>query len=206
MILPVREKERQCAEVFDDFLARTRAGKALQEFLQNQAGSDDGMAALDLRVGVEVTLAGLGQDSVAPALAALARIGVKEGGKLPLSVRVDPSAKLAAEGYVLDVKPAGITVTAADATAKKKGGARQAPLPENVEKLEQAVIGRRIVSAERGQVKGYGTQDALILTLDDGTLTVGLATICALRMRVSRSEMGSLMLMSKLSCLTSWPW
>jgi|APFEC2959095171_1045051.scaffolds.fasta_scaffold00097_3 hexosaminidase len=74
-----------------------------------------GAGTVDLRVGVAVTLAGLGQDSVAPALAALARIGVKEGGKLPLSVRVDPSAKLAAEGYVLDVKPAGITVTAADA-------------------------------------------------------------------------------------------
>src|SRR5258706_14554056 len=31
-------------------------------------------------------------------------------------------------------------------------------------------------------------------TLEDGTDTVGLATICALRMRVSRSAMGSLML------------
>src|SRR4051812_31433576 len=34
-----------------------------------------------------------------------------------------------------------------------------------------------------------------------GTLTVGLATICALRMRVSRSAMGSLMLMSSLLAL-----
>src|SRR5512140_3512106 len=32
-------------------------------------------------------------------------------------------------------------------------------------------------------------------TLEEGTDTVGLATICALRMRVSRSAMGSLMLM-----------
>jgi hypothetical protein len=31
-------------------------------------------------------------------------------------------------------------------------------------------------------------------TLEDGTDTVGLATICALRMRVKRSAMGSLML------------
>src|SRR5437868_14784808 len=34
-----------------------------------------------------------------------------------------------------------------------------------------------------------------------GTLTVALATICALRMRVSRSAMGSLMLMSSLLAL-----
>ena len=32
--------------------------------------------------------------------AALARAGVKEGGKLPLSVRIDSAAKLAAEGRV----------------------------------------------------------------------------------------------------------
>jgi hexosaminidase len=74
-----------------------------------------GSGTVDLRGGVAVTLAGLSQDSVAPALVALARVGVSEGGKLPLSIRVDPAAKLAAEGYVLDVKPAGITVTAADA-------------------------------------------------------------------------------------------
>lgn len=74
-----------------------------------------GTGTVDLRSGVAVTLAGLSQDSVAPALAALARVGVREGGKLPLSIRVDPAAKLAAEGYVLDVKPAGITVNAADA-------------------------------------------------------------------------------------------
>lgn len=74
-----------------------------------------GTGTVDLRGGVAVSLAGLSQDSVAPALAALARVGVKQGGKLPLSIRVDPAAKLTAEGYVLDVKPAGITVTAADA-------------------------------------------------------------------------------------------
>jgi len=74
-----------------------------------------GSGIVDLRGGVAVTLAGLNRESVAPALAALARAGVGESGKLPLSVRIDPAAKLAAEGYVLDVKPAGITVTAADA-------------------------------------------------------------------------------------------
>ena len=36
------------------------------------------------------------------------------------------------------------------------------------------------------------------LTLEEGTSTVGLATIWALRMRVSRSAMGSLMLMKFL--------
>src|SRR5690606_13044575 len=37
-------------------------------------------------------------------------------------------------------------------------------------------------------------------TLEDGTDTDALETICALRMRVSRSAMGSLMLMLYLSC------
>jgi hypothetical protein len=36
---------------------------------------------------------------------------------------------------------------------------------------------------------------------------VGLATICALRMRVSKSAMGSLMLILNISCpFTSWLW
>lgn len=44
-------------------------------------------------------------------------------------------------------------------------------MPENVATLTEAVVGHRIVSAEQGEVKGrwYGTDTALILTLDDGT-------------------------------------
>lgn len=44
-------------------------------------------------------------------------------------------------------------------------------MPENVATLAEAVVGHRIVSAEQGEVKGrwYGTDQALILTLDDGT-------------------------------------
>jgi hypothetical protein len=44
-------------------------------------------------------------------------------------------------------------------------------MPANVEKLSEAVIGHRIVSAEHGEVKSwvYGTTYGLILTLDDGT-------------------------------------
>lgn len=43
-------------------------------------------------------------------------------------------------------------------------------MPENVDRLRQAVVGRRIVSAERpsSAVAGWGTP-ALLLTLDDGT-------------------------------------
>ena len=37
-----------------------------------------------------------------------------------------------------------------------------------------------------------------ILTLEEGTMTVGFATICALRMRVSKSAIGSLMLIEYL--------
>lgn len=72
-------------------------------------------ASVDLRAGVSVTLAGIARETVAPALAALAGTGVAEGGKLPLSIRVDPAGKLPAEGYVLDVKAGGVTITARDA-------------------------------------------------------------------------------------------
>ena len=72
-------------------------------------------ALVDLRGGVAVTLAGVARDAVAPALAALSGAGVGEGGKLPLSIRVDPASAIAPEGYTLDVKPAGITITARDA-------------------------------------------------------------------------------------------
>ena len=43
-------------------------------------------------------------------------------------------------------------------------------MPENVEVLEQAVIGRRIVSAERQEVEGryWGRSTATVITLDDG--------------------------------------
>lgn len=75
-----------------------------------------GSGAVDLRGGIAVALAGVERDAIAPALAVLAAAGANEGGRLPLSVRVDPAAKLAGEGYVLDVKPAGITVTARDST------------------------------------------------------------------------------------------
>lgn len=46
-------------------------------------------------------------------------------------------------------------------------------MPENVERLRQAVIGRRIVKAEKRRVEraryGYASQqDAFVITLDDG--------------------------------------
>jgi hypothetical protein len=49
-------------------------------------------------------------------------------------------------------------------------------MPENVARLEEAVVGHRIVSATKEPVKGawYGEQTGLVLTLDDGT-KVGLA-------------------------------
>ncbi len=69
-----------------------------------------GRGFVDLSGGVAVTLAGVDRAVVAPGLAAL---GVGEG-KLPLSIRVDPASKIAAEGYVLDAKPGGISIVARD--------------------------------------------------------------------------------------------
>lgn len=69
-------------------------------------------ASVDLTRGVAVALHGVAREAVGPALAAL---GMKEGGKLPLSVRVDPASRIAPEGYRLDVTAAGIAITARDA-------------------------------------------------------------------------------------------
>lgn len=93
---------------------RTASAASGVVILPKPAKAVQGSGTVDLRGGVAVTLAGVNREAVAPALAALAGAGGKEGGKLPLSIRIDPAVK-AAEGYLLDVKPAGITVTAHDA-------------------------------------------------------------------------------------------
>lgn len=55
-------------------------------------------------------------------------------------------------------------------------------MPENVEALAEAVIGHRIVSAEKlPSTQRYGSEDVLILTLDNGTRVelVGGSDCCA---------------------------
>ena len=47
VVLPVRHQERQGRESPHDVLAGTRAGKALQQFLQHQASGDNRIAAVD---------------------------------------------------------------------------------------------------------------------------------------------------------------
>ena len=65
---------------------------------------------IDLGRGVAITLTGLEQSTIAPALSAF---GVAEGGAVPLAIRVDAAMK--PESYVLDVKALGIAIAAADA-------------------------------------------------------------------------------------------
>ena len=68
--------------------------------------------AVDLRGGVTLALHGSAREE--PALAALARAGVAEGGKTPLTIRIG-APSLASEGYTLDVAATGISITARDA-------------------------------------------------------------------------------------------
>ncbi|MHA4836176.1 family 20 glycosylhydrolase [Sphingopyxis sp. MSC1_008] len=68
--------------------------------------------AIDLGRGIALTLNGVERSAVGPALAAL---GSPEGGALPLTIRIDPAAAKKAEGYILDVRPSGIAITAHDA-------------------------------------------------------------------------------------------
>ncbi len=71
-------------------------------------------APVDLGGGVAVTLDGVARSAVAPALAALARAGVAEGGTVPLTIRVGDGARAPA-AYVLDVAPSGVAIVARDA-------------------------------------------------------------------------------------------
>ena len=56
-------------------------------------------------------------------------------------------------------------------------------MPENVDTLAEAVIGRRIVSAEKEEVEAQwgGTETALVITLDDGSrvMLVDTSDCCA---------------------------
>lgn len=68
--------------------------------------------AIDLSAGVALTLAGVEREKIAPALAALAGVGAKEGGKLPLAIRID--AGLSPEAYTIDATASGIRIAAGD--------------------------------------------------------------------------------------------
>ncbi|MBO9696804.1 MAG: carbohydate-binding domain-containing protein [Sphingopyxis sp.] len=66
----------------------------------------------DLGRGVALTLDGVERSAVAPALAAL---GAKEGGALPLTIRIDPAVAARPESYILDAGASGIVIAAHDA-------------------------------------------------------------------------------------------
>ncbi|MFL9839963.1 family 20 glycosylhydrolase [Sphingomonas sp. ST-64] len=82
-----------------------------------QAEQHDG-ASVDLTKGVRLTLTGVERAGIAPALAAL---GVREGGGLPLAIRVDPTSGIAPEGYRLEARADGVAITAADAAGASYG-------------------------------------------------------------------------------------
>ncbi|MCR5871195.1 MULTISPECIES: family 20 glycosylhydrolase [unclassified Sphingomonas] len=83
----------------------------------SHAAQHDG-ELVDLTKGIRVTLTGVDRAAIAPALVAL---GTDESGKLPLRVRVDPTAGLAPESYRLDARADGIAITAADAAGASHG-------------------------------------------------------------------------------------
>ena len=78
-------------------------------------------APVDLTQGVSISLAGVDRAAVEPALAALRRAGISADGTLPLDIRVDPAAPVAAEGYQLDVGASGLTIRARDAAGASYG-------------------------------------------------------------------------------------
>jgi hexosaminidase len=80
--------------------------------LPKPAKAVQGKGTVDLSRGLAVSLTGVDRSAVGPALASL---GAKEGGTLPLTIRIDPAAVAKAEGYILDAKPSGIAITAHDA-------------------------------------------------------------------------------------------
>ncbi|MCW4463417.1 carbohydate-binding domain-containing protein [Sphingomonas sp. BT-65] len=98
---------------FDLYVAQQAPGASGVVILPKPVKAVQGTgAAVDLTRGVAVEFRGVAREAVAPALAAL---GVAEGGKLPLSIRVDSASPIAPEGYRLDASAAGIVITARDA-------------------------------------------------------------------------------------------
>lgn len=75
-------------------------------------------AVLDLSGGVALRLRGVERAAIAPALAAL---GVGETGRVPLSVRVDPQAKMPPESYRLTVTEKRVGVIAPDIAGANHG-------------------------------------------------------------------------------------
>lgn len=80
--------------------------------LPKPAKAVQGKGTVGLSRGIALSLTGVDRSAVGPALASL---GAKEGGTLPLTIRIDPAAVAKAEGYILDAKPSGIAITAHDA-------------------------------------------------------------------------------------------
>lgn len=127
-VAPMTDEARLATKNDGDKTRWLTAERAFALQAQRQAPKATGVAILpkpakatigkggrvDLRGGVSLTLGGVQREAVEPALAALARAGVAEDGKLPLIIRVDAS-KLASEAYELDVSRRGVTITAHDA-------------------------------------------------------------------------------------------
>ena len=86
----------------------------------------------------------------------------------PLAAANDPSSGWSALAY----NDAIVVVNASEARVKRVDGVSWSSAPT-----------------------ALGIGGTTVGTLEDGTITAALATICALRMRVNRSAMGSLMLM-----------
>lgn len=77
---------------------------------------------LDLSPGVKVSVSGLPRAALAAGLAHLAKAGAGEApGGARLRIRVAPAEKLAAGGYHLTIKPAGIEIVASDPEGAANG-------------------------------------------------------------------------------------
>ena len=100
------------ARAFDVQAARLAPETKGVVILPKPASAVQGKGVVDLGRGIALTLNGVDRGAVAPALASL---GAREGGALPLTVRIDPAVATRAEGYILDARPSGIAITAHDA-------------------------------------------------------------------------------------------
>lgn len=154
---PMTDEARLVAKSDADKTRWLTAERAFERQAERQATRATGLVILpkpakatvgkgkpvDLRGGVTLTLEGAGRDAVAPALAALARAGVAEGGKVPLTI-LTGAPSLAPEGYTLDVAASGIVIIARDAA-----GANHA-----LRSLAQQA------AFDRGQVRPLRVEDA----------------------------------------------
>lgn len=132
-VAPMTDEARLAASSAEDRTVWQTPERAFEAFAARGTATAPGIAILptpvsakplpgrriDLSGGVAPELTGVDAEALAGPLVALTLNGVPMNGKVPLDIRVDASAGLAAEGYRLTVAAGKVAIVAADAAGAR---------------------------------------------------------------------------------------